>query len=31
MPRDQFLAFIRTPKPERIKLFDERLAQVASV
>jgi DNA polymerase (family 10) len=31
IPRDQFLAFIRTPKPERIKLFDERLAQVASV
>jgi DNA polymerase (family 10) len=31
MPRAQFLAFIRTPKPERIKLFDQRQAQVASV
>ncbi|HZA23342.1 MAG TPA: hypothetical protein VFA32_12195, partial [Dehalococcoidia bacterium] len=31
MPRDQFLTFIRTPKPERTKLFDQRMAQVASV
>ena len=31
LPRDQFLAFIRTPKPERIKLFDQRQTQVASV
>jgi DNA polymerase (family 10) len=30
LPREQFLAFIRTPKPERIKLFDDRLAQVVS-
>jgi DNA polymerase (family X) len=26
MPREQFLAYIQTPKPDRIKLFDHRLA-----
>ena len=31
MERDQFLAYLRTPKPQRIKLFDARLAQEVSV
>lgn len=30
MERDQFLAYVRTPKPQRIKLFDARLAQEVS-
>lgn len=30
MERDQFLAYLRTPKPQRIKLFDARLAQEVS-
>jgi DNA polymerase (family X) len=30
MPRELFLKYIRTPKPDRIKLFDERLAQVVA-
>ena len=29
LPRDQFLRFIHTPKPERIKVFDETLLQEA--
>ena len=29
MPREQFLAFIRTPKPERIRLFDSYVAAAA--
>ena len=31
MERDQFLAYVRTPKPQRIKLFDTRVAQEVSV
>ncbi len=30
MPREQFLAFIRTPKPERIRLFDSYVASAAA-
>ena len=29
LPRDRFLRFIRTPKPERIKVFDEALPKEA--
>ena len=29
MPREQFLNYIRTPKPERMKLFNHRLTQVS--
>ncbi|MCI0846080.1 MAG: DNA polymerase/3'-5' exonuclease PolX [Chloroflexi bacterium] len=31
LPRDQFLRFIRTPKPARLEVFDARLKQVSAL